>query len=388
MTFNRIIQVISEASSWPNGTIPSEIASKLRLRNTNINRALLHIGLWTRPPYFRGFDLADCWAWLRYARMFASCPDLRFRTEWTDIDSHQKTVASDELGVGFTTQFFIEELGFQLYVDTRLLCELLPSLVGIGIGLGKKQGPEKAPDYIAFDRYGCLSVLECKGSQTSLRDLQAGIRKGQLQKTNVIVSASAPLRYSLVAGVFVPQAGNREVAALQINDPSWTEVTQLLSETPRRQLLIAMARITLAKHFSLMGLSFLAHRLMNRRLSEHSDPHLFDFRNELTMRQIKMQREHLDFAIEMPLPPLENGVHEADTLSQAHGIRFEMKYDVKRYDELVNAEDIEETLYRLMLGLTEEVGPHSGHWMVREETDISAEITSPFGFSLKLEYLL
>jgi hypothetical protein len=41
-----------------------------------------------------------------------------------------------------------------------------------------------------------------------------------------------------------------------------------------------------------------------------------------------------------------------------------------------------------MLGLTEEVGPHSGHWMVREETDISAEITSPFGFSLKLEYLL
>ena len=53
--------------------------------------------------------------------MFASGPYLRLRSEWTDIDPYQKTVASDELGIGFTTQLLFEELEFLVFEDTGLL---------------------------------------------------------------------------------------------------------------------------------------------------------------------------------------------------------------------------------------------------------------------------
>ena len=65
MTFERKIQVTSDATIWPDRIIPPEIASRLRLMGINIGRALIHIGLWIRPPFFQGFDLADRWARLR-----------------------------------------------------------------------------------------------------------------------------------------------------------------------------------------------------------------------------------------------------------------------------------------------------------------------------------
>jgi hypothetical protein len=96
----RNIKVSVNKSSWPNATPPSDIMNLPSIWQADVGIALLNTALWTRPPRYTGFDLADFWAWLRYMRAFADTPDLRLRQEWQDLDPHQKTILSDEVGVG------------------------------------------------------------------------------------------------------------------------------------------------------------------------------------------------------------------------------------------------------------------------------------------------
>jgi len=150
-------------SSWGTSPVPIElrnIASQYRQTDTLIG--LIHTALWTRPPCSFGFSLADCWAWLRYGPALANSLNLQLRPEWNDIDAHQKTVLSDEMGVGFTTQLFCETLNFIVYADTQYVIKVLPSLVALSHSA--KRGPDKSPDYIAVDDLLEVSVLECKGS--------------------------------------------------------------------------------------------------------------------------------------------------------------------------------------------------------------------------------
>src|SRR5262249_50255729 len=142
MTNLKDISICIDRNSWNPNTPPLSISALSGNRATNIDCALIYTGLWTCPALCFGFSLSDCWAWLRYQRAFATTRDLRLRQEWSDIDPHQKTVLSDELGVGFTTQLFIESLSFLFYVDTKFFIEVIrPS--GFALGRTAKHGPSK-----------------------------------------------------------------------------------------------------------------------------------------------------------------------------------------------------------------------------------------------------
>jgi hypothetical protein len=88
----------------------------------DIDLTMLAIGYLTAPPQFQGLSLSHYWAWLRYR--FALQPtgtDLRLRSIWREIDSHQKTVLSDDFGVGFPCHYLIDQQGFEDFADTKFL---------------------------------------------------------------------------------------------------------------------------------------------------------------------------------------------------------------------------------------------------------------------------
>lgn len=389
----REIQVIPDsAGNWPTGTVPQDISQFAGPQIFDVDVALIHTALWTRPPQTQGFDLADCWAWLRYASAFDPdenqnllnlCPRLRMRPEWSEIDSHQKVVASDQLGVGFSTQFLVERLGIQFYVDTAHLVKKHPQWFRPGVfGQGKKRGPQKTPDYIAFDRSRRISILECKGSQTSLRDLQDSMSRGRAQKRNIGVQRPARLRHSLVIGLFVPQAESSESAALAITDPTWEAIVQGIGEMPERDLYITLAGIALSKHFALMGLNFMVDALMNY---EHAGVRhrLFDSDDVVARRLIDTARQNR-YTFSAALPPIQLLDNTMD--ARFHRRRFTMGCDEKLFEQLVRSDDIGETLYQLVRGLTDDSTEVVREWKTSSVGDALTEVVSPFGFWLQLKH--
>jgi hypothetical protein len=214
---------------------------------------MLHLAIWTRPPVVQGFSLSDFWAWLRYGRAVDAAIDLRLVESWSTIDAHQKTLLSDEFGVGFSTFLFVERLGFQFYADTHFVVDVLAPGY-FRLGRRKKVGPAKSPDYIAIDSSGQWHVLECKGTQTSHSVLENAIAAGVAQKANISAVGGITLTHSLVVGLFIPQSASRQSAQLVVRDPAPSAPIAILANVGPDEIRAAVVQIALAKHFAAMGL--------------------------------------------------------------------------------------------------------------------------------------
>jgi hypothetical protein len=217
--------------------------------------------LWTRPPTFRGFSLGDSWAFLRYGTAIASTPGLQLRSEWTDVDAHQKTILSDEMGVGAVTCLLASHVGCLDFVDTNYALKTLK--FPFSRGRSKKRGPSKSPDYIARLPGGRFLVVECKGTQTSRKALRSALGDGVAQKRNLTATASARVYASLVGGLFIPQSTSSEDALIEFCDPEWAEVEGFLVERDPVVLAGAAVQIAAAK-----GLSLACNAAASRLLGE------------------------------------------------------------------------------------------------------------------------
>jgi hypothetical protein len=253
MNLLRRINIEVDSSTWV-GTVPQRLskvgdAGRWRL---NIAKALVFTAMWTRPPIYQGMSLADTWAFLRYFPAISDSQILRLRPAWKDIDFHQKTILSDELGVGITTCCLHEWLGFTHYADTLYhLNVTAPTSLSIRF---KKKGRFKSPDYVAFDRSKRLHVLECKGTQKSPSDLRKAMRDGVAQKNN-LASASTKIHEKLVAGLFIPQDSSSHHACVMVRDPEWDEIEAMLEAVDDKILVAGFTQIVLAKFFALLGFS-------------------------------------------------------------------------------------------------------------------------------------
>lgn len=249
----RTLEVLVNAASWPNGVVPSPILSAKGPRSASTLLALIFTARCTRPPTATGFHLSDFWAWFRYGFAFDGGPGLRLRPEWDLVDAHQKTVLSDELGVGFTTHFLAEKFGCREFADAVYTVNVLkPGM--FSLGKSATRGPRKAPDYIATDGAKKFWIIECKGTQTSRQKLDDQMKAGFAQKNNVTAAAHVAIAHSLVAGLFIPQSKNIETACIKLADPTWAELDRVIRETPREQVHEAVVQVSLAKELALCGL--------------------------------------------------------------------------------------------------------------------------------------
>ena len=146
----KTIEIRVDKHSWPSSKVPSDILRLPKTWKANFSLAMFHTAIWTRPPIYTGLHLNDFWAWLRYERAISNHPGLRLHEEFEELDAHQKTILSDDFGVGFTTYFLTENLGFTSFADTSNILKLFPDL--FKVNQRSKTGPSKTPDFLALDR--------------------------------------------------------------------------------------------------------------------------------------------------------------------------------------------------------------------------------------------
>jgi hypothetical protein len=245
------VEIELDAATWKAGIAPPQlIATTSATNQIDVLCGLTFTALWTRPPITFGFSLSDTWAWLRYLPAVCSSSDLRLCEDWTTLDPHQKTILSGDWGVGFTTWFLSQTLGFTKYADTLWVLKSL-SPGSLILQQSKKRGPNKSPDYIAEDSAGNFSVVECKGTQSSRRSLREAIGRGLPQKANV-TQGTTPIVHSLVAGLYVPQFDAADHALLLIADPEPDDLRREVFRFSRQQIGRGVTQVALAKELALL----------------------------------------------------------------------------------------------------------------------------------------
>ena len=367
---NKFISVEIDSGSWPNG-VPADISAlSTSRRSTNVLCALMHTALWTMPPVQYDFDLSALWAWLRYGPAIDSSPSLKLRKEWADIDPHQKTVLSDELGIGFTTQLFAEELDFRLYADTQYVVNVaMPG--DYTFKRSGKRGPSKSPDYLAVDGSGRVHVLECKGTQSSVKALESAIAGGLAQKGNLNVGTGTPLTHCLVAGLFIPQWLSDETALIRVCDPEPEELADRLANMNQYRTAAGIVQIALAKHFGLMGLAKLANWLATTRLDELGAIPL-TFRDEADT----LHREGESSALLIT----RTGGPVRASLQEARQLQFQMSYPYELYARLRETDNV----FQVILNMATDLPSHP--WKLLSDESRS-ELQTPLGFNMVLEWV-
>lgn len=184
--------------------------------------SLLQVGTLTVPVKAANCSLAAYWAHVRYLTAVDLTSDfLQLCSEWEDIDAHQKTILSDDWGVGFTMQWLSTHLCYTEFCDGRYFIDRLK---GLGIAMvekpPKKRGTYKCPDFVTRDVLGKYHLIECKGTQSGSMHLAGQLTDGTTQKANIIFSDEQnQVGQRLVAGLFVAGAQSSERSLLAIADP-------------------------------------------------------------------------------------------------------------------------------------------------------------------------
>jgi len=348
------------------GVVPTSISSLKRKRRFDLRKGLLHTAYRTRPPYIHGFHLSDSWAWIRYRFAFLGSTALRLRPEWTDLDPHQKTILSDDLGMGLTTQLLEEKLGVRTFHNTLHFLKVV-NPTALKLLSVAKNGAAKNPDFVCFDSQNRITLLECKGSQSSQAALRKAMETGKQQKTNVAARASR-IHQALVMGVFIPQHGSKEKSILRIADPNWTEVSGLLDQLSDEELALADTRLELARTFAFLGLEHSANILSGGQDSSQLvlTP---EARQELSSSISEMGEM---IQVESPVSRWEPSTEESGAALIAR-----IRYPSNNIEHFLGSGSLGETVLR------ERQRTINRRWLY-EATETEATLTSPTGLQLSI----
>ncbi|NRD60281.1 hypothetical protein HRD49_00845 [Corallococcus exiguus] len=221
-TITRNLTVEIDASTWPSGRRPSAgLLSLAGHRRINMLEVLCQVAHCTSPPVSYGFGLSEYWAFLRYLPALDADRELRLRQEWTDLDSHQKTVLSDDMGMGVTASLLRHALGLATLSPAQYVVSRA-SKSQLALKRSQKRGPAKSPDFVGYDAAGKICVLECKGTQT-FGNLAKSMLDGVPQKSNLLVGGGLVVAESVVGGLFIPQYSSKQPAVCRFIDPEIEE---------------------------------------------------------------------------------------------------------------------------------------------------------------------
>lgn len=186
----RTIDVHVDKSSWPGvGKIPSfpaAFTAGSSSFNLNINSMLLIIGYLTTPTSVTGVSLAEFWAWVRYlAAITPRDRDLRLTRSYADLDAHQKTILSDDFGMGVPMVWLMKNLPLVDIVDGRYFLQRYGASHGAYQHRTAKRGPNKTPDFVVRGHDGKWHIIECKGTQSGEAFRDSQIDSGISQKLSI-----------------------------------------------------------------------------------------------------------------------------------------------------------------------------------------------------------
>lgn len=255
MLLPREIDIEIGTNTWPRSRqVPPAFLPPRQTDTVDVAAVLNLIGVLTTPPLSGGASLSEMWAFVRYFFAVTDDNDLRLTSDFQSIDPHQKTILSDDFGMGFTMHWLAQRLGLVAACDGRYFIENhLTNVGGHYHGGTAKRGLGKAPDFVAIDSANRLHVIECKGTQSSkaYRDSQLN-DSARVQKTTIVLPPNLAGE-RLAAGIFIAGASG-ERSALRIIDPEGPEKYVIEDKDPRL-VRSAVVRGSLAKQFRSSGLS-------------------------------------------------------------------------------------------------------------------------------------
>lgn len=166
----RSLKVNIDKSTWPGigmqPSFPTTFTDGQSTYALNIPQMLLMIGYLTTPTSSTGVSLSEFWAWVRYLAAIAKQSDLSLTQSFWELDAHQKTILSDDFGMGVPILWLHDKLSFAKIVDGRYFMQRIASSLGATQARTAKRGPNKTPDFVAQDASGMWHVIECKGTQS------------------------------------------------------------------------------------------------------------------------------------------------------------------------------------------------------------------------------
>ncbi|OMP71429.1 hypothetical protein BV900_14830 [Agrobacterium tumefaciens] len=186
---------------------------------------LLTIGYLTTPSHASGVSLSEFWAWVRYLHAIADGPDLRLTPAFFELDAHQKTILSDDFGMGAPIYWLLDKLQLGPIADGRYFIDRVAASVGATATKPKKRGPGKSPDFVACDARGIWHIIECKGTQTGngYRERQMGAlgppATGAIAQKRTITFPTGYAGQRLACGLQIGVQGGAHGSSLRIIDP-------------------------------------------------------------------------------------------------------------------------------------------------------------------------
>lgn len=303
--YTKTIDVSVDLNSWkdPRHPPPRGLKQLRRVETVDAHAALLSVGRLSRPPTFTGMHPSDFWAWLRYFSAVSTRARLCLQSDWGNLDPHQKTILSDDWGVGFTTHIVERALSVESWADTGYVARFLkPDLFKSRRALQKggqpKRGPAKSPDFIGFIRGGGHVVLECKGTQSSRAALERQVMAGVAQKRAIVFKGARRVEH-LCAGIFVPLETSNSHAQILITDPPPHEPLVVPESFGPQQITSAIIRGELGGFARTMGARRWATEVLNSESTAKLDRKLLGGE----VRQVERgEREFLAVERQFELP--------------------------------------------------------------------------------------
>lgn len=212
------IEIELDKSTWPiTSTVPNELSALGNSLNFNILDLLLHVADSTKNPNDQGMGINNYWAFLRYVNCFENHGDLKLLKSFQDMDPHQKTILSDDIGMGCASLAMSRSFGVKTITDTGFFVKHLKS---IQIKKSNKRGPNKSPDFIILDNNNELHIIECKGTQNNLDTRDFQLSSGVNQKRNVL-DPNGLIKERLVIGTFIAKHNSTDSSSIKIIDPEF-----------------------------------------------------------------------------------------------------------------------------------------------------------------------
>lgn len=167
---NRTLEVQVDKTTWPAAgqepAFPPTFPAGMSPYDLNIPAMLLMIGYLTTPTSSTGVSLSEFWAWVRYLGAISNEASMSLTHSFADLDAHQKTILSDDFGMGVPVLWLCDKLALKSIVDGRYFIQKFAASVGALQQRTAKRGPNKTPDFVAQDVNGSWHVIECKGTQS------------------------------------------------------------------------------------------------------------------------------------------------------------------------------------------------------------------------------
>jgi hypothetical protein len=315
LSLRKTVDLTIDRSSWTGSPAEYRHAfpralGKSGTTEVDVFGSLVLVGILTVPRRAVACSLASYWAHLRYcAAIDYARDDLRLLPEWDELDSHQKTILSDDWGVGFTTHWLSGRLHFRGFCDGRYFIERLNGLGVAHVEQGpEKRGPYKCPDFIFEDISGRLHIVECKGNQQGWSELQNQLNKGIGQKRNILFrDETKHVAQRIVGGLYVAPFGARQRSSLTIADPAPEgEIMATITAEATPFLRDTVARDSLARQFELVGspemaITIRAHPEERQRYS-YNVPEMLGMLETRAQRLPGMDERWIGRVVDMPFP--------------------------------------------------------------------------------------